>query len=892
MDDPSSKLGPSTVKPRPPGKIERMQCYTELTPPTAVTHAICFPFLGPGISTLVIARLTLLQVYTFKTIQEEQDTDIQDASATAQNGRVPDRRVLDNDDLELSFLGVDAPVQRSERLNLTKLVLVAEYPLWGMVTALARIKIQHSKTGGEALLVATRDAKMTLIQWDPERNGISTRSLHYYEQEELQRNPFAPELHRGVTYLTVDPRSQCAAFMFGGTNLALLPFYQAGDDMATDGDHDPALDGDKMDIAPAQPANGDVSEDDLPYKPSFVLPVSALDPYLVHPIHVAFLHEYREPTLGVLACTTSTSTARLSQKRDVVIYKVFTLDLDERASTLILSVEGLPYDITRVIPLPPPVGGALLVGTNELVHVDQAGRNHAVAVNVFAQDSSSFSMADQADLGLKLEGCTIEQMGPNNSDLLMVLNTGELAIVEFALDGRTVSGIGVRRVASENGGLIVKASASCAAMLGRGKVFLGSEDGDSIVLGCSRPSNQQRRRSRAVEEDTLDDGSDDEMDEDDDDLYAGADASAMQGTSATSPDGAVKISTNDYIFRVHDSLSSIAPINDVTFGSPKDPSGASYAASDGLQLVLATGRGRAGAVTILRRELDPDVVGKMDIPDAQGAWSVRAKRPVAKKLASQPPSKATSQLNQDYGADQEYDRMMIVSKTDKEGAELSVIYAVTSTGLEEMTGTEFDPAAGGTIEVGVMCNDTRVIQVLRSEVRSYDGGMCCFLTLHCIPSIFLLVAAICLLLLLFALSNLLGLRWTIWGKGVCFPFVDSQASWVGFKDNNTCLFVGLGRRSTRASMYLFQPWTTVSTPIMSFKSNEAQYPRFLVHHRCLTRSSHGGWVSMVWTKLIYVMPRSWPSPDISHVRRKYRQRTKDPDRQLRRSVSGSHSGRS
>ena len=69
-------------------------------------------------------------------------------------------------------------------------------------------------------------------------------------------------------------------------------------------------------------------------------------------------------------------------------------DLEQRASTVLISVPNLPSDLWKVVPLALPIGGALLVGTNELVHVDQSGKTIAVAVNEFAKLGSNFGFAD------------------------------------------------------------------------------------------------------------------------------------------------------------------------------------------------------------------------------------------------------------------------------------------------------------------------------------------------------------------------------------------------------------------------------------------------------------------------------------------------------------------
>src|SRR2546430_12313496 len=131
-----------------------MQCYTELTPPTAVTHAISLPFTSATANNLVVARTSLLQIFSIKTAFAEVDTSGNGKSSIRDKTQLTDRRVLDNNSLDESFLATDVVLQRSERLHTTSLVLVAEFQLSGTVTSLARLKTLNSKTGAECLLIA------------------------------------------------------------------------------------------------------------------------------------------------------------------------------------------------------------------------------------------------------------------------------------------------------------------------------------------------------------------------------------------------------------------------------------------------------------------------------------------------------------------------------------------------------------------------------------------------------------------------------------------------------------------------------------------------------------------------------------------------------------------
>jgi cleavage and polyadenylation specificity factor subunit 1 len=699
-----------------------MQCYTELTPPTAVIHSLTLPFVSASSNNLVVAKTSLLQIFTTKTISIEIEGS-SEKDARKLDGK-HDLTMKDEDGLESSFLGVDS-VLRPERMRRTKLVLVAEYTLSGTITSLARIKTLSSKSGGESLLIGFRDAKLSLVEWDPERPGISTTSIHYYEQDDLQGAPWTPSLKSCVNYLTADPGSRCAALKFGPRNLAILPFKQGDEDVNMD-DWDEELDGPRPEKS-SKITNGSDKKEETPYGSSFVLRLPSLDPNLIHPIHLAFLYEYRDPTFGILSSMLSPSSSLLFERRDYLTYMVFTLDLDQRAVTTILSVTGLPYDLFEVIPLPAPVGGALLVGGNELIHIDQAGKANGVGVNMFAKQSTSFGLVDQSELEMRLEGCLIEQLSIQSGEMIIILQTGELAILSFNMDGRSVSGLSVRRVSSDAGGSAILTRASTLSCLGPSTLFVGSEDADSVVLGWSRKSNQlSRRKSRMeLDDDTfLDQDEDEEEDDADDDLYGDGPAVARVTANGASGSSSANSKAGDYIFQIHDSLLNIAPIIDITFGNSgfysnsEDKLDAEGVIGD-LELVAAVGKGKAGSLAVLHKNIQPKVIGRFEFLEARGIWTMSAKRPTEKGLEAH---KEKSAMSGDYGVEAQYDRLMIVSKALPDGTETSDVYALTSATFEALTGTEFEPAAGSTIEAGTLGNGLRVIQVLKSEVRSYDGG--------------------------------------------------------------------------------------------------------------------------------------------------------------------------
>ncbi|KXT13257.1 hypothetical protein AC579_2488 [Pseudocercospora musae] len=628
-----------------------MQCYSELLPPTAVTHALSCSLLSADSKNLIVAKTSLLQVFNVH----------------------------------------------------QKLSLVGEYPLAGTVTSLARIKPLDSVTGGDAIIIAFKDAKLSLVEWDPENHRISTISLHYYEGDNVITPPFGPTLAESETILTVDPSSRCAALKFGPRQLAILPFRQFGDELAgeEEEEEDDDDDDDGLENEPRSAVNKrresthlNGEEERTPYKASFVLPLTALDPSLSHTVHLAFLHEYREPTFGILSAPIEPSNALLEERKDLLTYTVYTLDLEQRASTNLITVPKLPSTLWKVIPLPLPIGGALLIGTNELVHVDQSGKANATAVNEFAKLESDFGMSDQSHLNLKLEDCSIETVDPSSGQLLLVTSDGALATIEFKLLGRSISSINVTPVTEDNGVTSLGAAPSCIANLAGGSVFVGSEDGASLLLGWFQPTvphGRKRSHAQMLGKDG-DEEDEDAIEEDDDDLYHPAPQAKKRAVSDTE----LGASNAAYRFEIRDHLQSLGPIHRTCLGRQGK-------SRHKLQLAAATGRKQSSRLTLLNRDVVPAQGHASRFENAKSAWAVRAHQ---------------------AGDDSTLDNKLFVF----EGVNTNA-YEISS-GDEPFVEDRYPEHAkseweseGETLDVAALADGKIIVQFRKQEVRTYDAKL-------------------------------------------------------------------------------------------------------------------------------------------------------------------------
>ncbi|KAK0285359.1 mRNA cleavage and polyadenylation factor subunit [Friedmanniomyces endolithicus] len=643
-----------------------MQCYTELLPPTAVTHALALPFLTPAANNLVVAKSSLLQIF-----------DI-----------------------------ISAPNTTTARLS-----LIAEYPLSGTPTALRSLALPTTPTGGHALLLAFKDARLSLVEWDPANHRISTISIHYYEGENIALPPFGPSLKTCDSVLTVDPSSRCAALKFGARHLAILPFRGWGDELVEDADAEGEAEVGDMDTG--EPAaskrtatldNGTDHRTLTPYISSFVLPMTTLDPALTHPVHLAFLHEYREPTFGILSASLQPSLSLLEERKDCLTYSVFTLDLSQRASTNLISVPKLPSDLWRVIPLALPVGGALLVGTNELVHVDQNGKTSAVGVNEFARKASGFSMTDQSSLNMRLEDCEIEVLDPQTGDLVIVLRDGTLAVLSFKLLGRNVGGLTITHVSAEQGGQVNASAPSCVTAMQGQHLFIGREDGNSSLLHWQKdtlaPLSKKRSHAQMLDQPPAAVAEDDEEaaeDVDEDDLYAPT-AESVKRVASVSKLAAVEAGST-YRFDLRDELRSLGPINDFCLGkSPK-------AGAEKLELMAGVGRGNASRLAFLHREIIPEEIRTRDLSNVRDAWSVSIQPKDPSESSDDASAKPNEQLFFVYDGD------------------TTRPYKRANDSMVEMTDTSFESDGPPPLTISTLANDTIIVRARRTEITTYDTDL-------------------------------------------------------------------------------------------------------------------------------------------------------------------------
>lgn len=424
-----------------------MDAYHEFIEPSRVSHAVGANLISATQKHLVVAKATLLQVF------------------------------------EVVVLKQSIPNKPQYRLK-----LVDQYKLHGLITDLKRLRTAECPDL-DYLMVSTKYAKFSVIKWDHHRNTIATVSLHYYENI-LQNSTYEKLSH---SELLVEPTyHSCSCLRFKNL-LTFLPFE------VTDDDDDEE---EKEKIEKAVPSQF--------FDSSYLVDAQTLDPSIGSIVDMQFLYNFREPTVAIIALKAHAWAGNLPKVKDNIQFMVLTLDLVSKTTVTVLKVENLPYDIDRVIPLPNPLNGCLLLGCNEIIHIDNGGIVRRIAVNAFTASitASTKNYLDQTSLNLKLEDAAAVPI-PNDNRVLLVTTTSELYHIVFEVDGKSIKGLNIEPVDKTDYNLTLS-QVTEVANLDNNLLFFGSLNGNSPLVQLKYKDGEIQQQ---VKEDVIHD------EDDDDDLY-------------------------------------------------------------------------------------------------------------------------------------------------------------------------------------------------------------------------------------------------------------------------------------------------------------------------------------------------------------------------------------
>ena len=415
----------------------------------------------------------------------------------------------------------------------------------------------------------------------------------------------------------------------------------------------------------------------------------------------AFLHGYGEPVVLLLHEREPTWAARMPLVNDTCVLTAVSINLDTKRCTVIWQREKLPCTCYRLCAMPDPLGGAIVLSNNFLLHESQES-SKALALNPLAGGvtfDDATSAAAAAAAAAAAQACTAGNAGATNPELanpasfvatregtesalgvsveldgahaavlserqvLVTTKQGALMLLSLRVEGRRLAAHGAMHLRRAGGAVL--SSGMC--LITKRLLFLGSRVGDSLLVSLKKkeaagaaqmlPAAAPKKRKAGEAEPPkppppptkVATGQDDE-DELEAMLYGegeggaagkaadvvAADADAVKegegdgvgGVSAATLKAAAKAANAGrkedpgYTFTVRDSVLGISPIIDLTAGASASVQGDT---EERAELVAACGHGKNGALAILQRGIQPELVTEVEagtLPGLMGTWTV------------------------------------------------------------------------------------------------------------------------------------------------------------------------------------------------------------------------------------------------------------------------------
>lgn len=388
--------------------------------------------------------------------------------------------------------------------------------------------------------------------------------------------------------------------------------------------------------------------------------------------------------------------SRLASVKDTVSVVVISLDLTAKIYPIIYSIDKLPYDCIKLVAMPKPVTGVLVIAANSLLHVSQGSPGVGVAVNGYTKKTTEFAGMIYQDklinMNLTFDGAKALAFGGDRC--LIFMQNGDWAVVQMKMDGSKVVGMNITEIVHKvNLGAKTYSELpplatvpSCVTNVNNEYFFLGSRVGDSLLIKWKYSKEMLGSKSQLQKD-------------------------------------------NDFSFRVCDTLLNTGPIVDMTIGDvesnhkeeeeeEEDQGQNTVAGIPDMELVSCSGHGRNGALCVFQRHIHPQTSFSFNQSDSQAIWSIKCRKEATfentrkASVASIDNTDKNSRwetVEADSAFDEAFDKLLFISKSK------STMVLSAGDELQELVKTGFY-TRGPTIAVSTLFNSTRIVQVYATGV--------------------------------------------------------------------------------------------------------------------------------------------------------------------------------
>lgn len=262
----------------------------------------------------------------------------------------------------------------------------------------------------------------------------------------------------------------------------------------------------------------------------------------------------------------------------------------------------------------------MLVGCNQLIHVDTSGSSQGIITNKFAEATTDYRsfIRDQSELDLNLEHCVLQDFDTLPERLLLISEAGVLYWLSFKVEGRLVRTFEIVKIddASYDGKRISAPATSCS--LGR-TVFVGSRDGDSVMIELSGEFGAGRPLAKRIEQE------DDDIDYSDEEENGEAKKSpgAVDDDSIVEDDepavkGEIKLTITDALI----SLGSMSDFTLAPLSTQKFSSGLGNPNYNEISVVASSGNEKLGSISTVSPTVAPEVLSTLKFSNIDRVWTL------------------------------------------------------------------------------------------------------------------------------------------------------------------------------------------------------------------------------------------------------------------------------
>ncbi|NXK01355.1 CPSF1 factor, partial [Corythaixoides concolor] len=481
---------------------------------------------------------------------------------------------------------------------------------------------------------------------------------------------FVQNVH--IPRVRVDPDGRCAVMLIYGTRLVVLPFRR---ETLAEEHEGPVGEGQKSS-----------------FLPSYIIDVRELDEKLLNIIDMQFLHGYYEPTLLILFEPNQTWPGRVAVRQDTCSIVAISLNILQKVHPVIWSLSSLPFDCAQALPVPKPIGGVVIFAVNSLLYLNQSVPPYGVALNSLTNGTTVFPLRLQEGVRMTLDCAQATFISYDK--MVISLKGGEIYVLTLITDG-------MRSVRAFH---FDKAAASVLTTCLQRGTLLGGGSGGVSQLPHPPQEEPPVKKKRSEPAGTWAGGKSAAQDEVDEIEVYGSEA--QSGTQLAT-----------YSFEVCDSILNIGPCANAAMGEPAFLSEEFQSSPEpDLEIVLCSGYGKNGALSVLQKSIRPQVVTTFELPGCYDMWTV-----VAPQKKEEPDESAAGDNGEKEAApaeaaeeDGKRHGFLILSRED------STMILQTGQEIMELDTSGF-ATQGPTVFAGNIGDNRYIVQVSPLGIRLLEG---------------------------------------------------------------------------------------------------------------------------------------------------------------------------